>query len=106
MGDPQGDGDERGSIFRFPVYRTPYKGCPTMKSKQLQKISYGQTHQSDERLDDQQENIEDSPEFLEAARNRTTRVNLAVDAKARAQARRPDPQGPGVGEPRRIRLLP
>jgi hypothetical protein len=52
MGDTQGHGEERGSIFRFPVYRTPYKGCPTMKSKLLQKKSYSQTHQSDEVLDD------------------------------------------------------
>jgi hypothetical protein len=44
-----------------------------MKSKLLQKISYSQTHQSDEVLDDQQENIEDSSEPLEATRNRTAR---------------------------------
>ena len=72
MGDTQGHGEERGSIFRFPVYRTPYKGCPTMKSKLLQKKSYG-LNQSREVLDDQQENTEDSSEPLEATRKRTTR---------------------------------
>jgi hypothetical protein len=44
-----------------------------MKSKLLQKISYSQTHQSDDLLDDQQENTEDSSEPLEATRNRATR---------------------------------
>jgi hypothetical protein len=44
-----------------------------MKSKLLQKQSYSQTRQSDEVVDDQQENIEDSSESLEAARHRTTR---------------------------------
>lgn len=43
-----------------------------MKSKLLQKISYSQTHPSDEVLDEQQENIEDSSEPLEAARHRTS----------------------------------
>jgi hypothetical protein len=43
-----------------------------MKSKLLQKKSYS-LDQSDEVLDGQRENIEDPPEPLEAARNRTTR---------------------------------
>jgi hypothetical protein len=43
-----------------------------MKSKLLQKKSYC-LHQSDEVLDDQQENTEDTSENLEATRNRTTR---------------------------------
>jgi hypothetical protein len=72
MGDTQWDGEKRGSIFRFPVFRTPLQGCPGMKSKLLQKKSYG-LDQSDEVLDDQQENAEDSSEPLEATRNRTTR---------------------------------
>jgi hypothetical protein len=55
------------------MYRTVKEGCPAMKSKLLQKTSHSQTHQSDEVLDDQQENIEDSSEPLEATRNRTTR---------------------------------
>jgi hypothetical protein len=42
-----------------------------MKSKLLQKKGYI-LDQSDEVLDDQQENTEDSSEPLEAARNRTT----------------------------------
>jgi hypothetical protein len=50
-------------------------GVSAMKSKLLQKISYSQTHQSDEVLDSQQENIEDSSEPFEAIRNRTTRSN-------------------------------
>jgi hypothetical protein len=44
-----------------------------MKSNLLQKISYSQTHQSDDLLDGQQENIEDSSEPLEGTRNRTNR---------------------------------
>jgi hypothetical protein len=45
-----------------------------MKSKLLQKISYSQTHQSDDLLDDQQENTDDSSEPLGVStRNRTTR---------------------------------
>jgi hypothetical protein len=44
-----------------------------MKSKLLQKISYGQTHQSDDQLDSQQADTEDPSEPFEAARNRTTR---------------------------------
>jgi hypothetical protein len=43
-----------------------------MKSKLLQKKSYS-LDQSDEVLEDQQENTEDSSEPLEATRNRTTR---------------------------------
>jgi hypothetical protein len=52
--------------------RDPYKGCPAMKSKLFQRISYS-LDRSDDVLDDQQENIEDSSESLEAARDRTTR---------------------------------
>jgi hypothetical protein len=44
-----------------------------MKSKLLQKISYSQTHQSHDLLDDQQENTEGPSKPTEAARNRTTR---------------------------------
>jgi hypothetical protein len=76
-----------------------------MKSKLLQKISYSQTHQSDEVLDNQQENTEDSSESLEAARHPTTGSTWMLTPRP-SQARRTDPQGPGVGEPRRIRLLP
>jgi hypothetical protein len=43
-----------------------------MKSKLLQKKNYS-LDRSDEVLDDQQENIEDSSEPLEAARHRTIR---------------------------------
>jgi hypothetical protein len=46
-----------------------------MKSKLLQRKGYSQTQQSDEVLDDQQENTEDSSEPFEATRNRTTRSN-------------------------------
>jgi len=52
-----------------------------VKSKLLQKMSYSQTHQSDEVLDDQQENTEDSPERVEAARNHTTRSTWLLTPK-------------------------
>jgi hypothetical protein len=57
----------------FPMYRTPFTGgVSAVKSKLLQKISYS-LDRSDEVLDDQRENTEDSSEPLEATRNRTTR---------------------------------
>jgi hypothetical protein len=54
-----------------------------MKSKLLQKISYSQTHQSHEVLDDQQENTEDPSEPLEASRNRTTRSTWLLTPRLR-----------------------
>jgi hypothetical protein len=81
MGDTQGDGEERGCTqIRFPAYRVLYKGCPTMKSKLLQKKSYS-LDRPDAVLDDQQENIEDSSEPLEAARNRPTRPCWLLTSK-------------------------
>jgi hypothetical protein len=36
MGDPRGDGEERGSSqIRFPFYGAPYELCPGMKSQSL-----------------------------------------------------------------------
>ena len=50
-----------------------YSGVSAMRSKLLQKITYSQTHQSDEMLADQQENTQGPSEPLDAAPNRATR---------------------------------
>jgi hypothetical protein len=52
-----------------------------MKSKLLQKISYSQTNQSDDLLDDQQENIEDSSVPLEGTGNRRARSTRLLTPK-------------------------
>jgi hypothetical protein len=54
-----------------------------MKSKLLQKISYSQTHQSDEVLDDQQENTEDPSKSWKGHVTPPNPVNPAADAQAR-----------------------
>jgi hypothetical protein len=56
-----------------------------MKSKLLQKISYSQTHQSDEVLDDQQENTEDASEPWRERENPPGRVSPATEAQARKE---------------------
>jgi hypothetical protein len=54
-----------------------------MKSKLLQKQSYSQTHQSDEVIDDQQENNEDSSEPWRERENPPGHVSPATGAQAR-----------------------
>jgi hypothetical protein len=66
-----------------------------MKSKLLQKISYSQTHQADDVLDDQQEKTEDTSVPLEATRNRTTRSTWLLTPRPASQAKLISP-GPNL----------
>jgi hypothetical protein len=61
-------------MFHFDVYRTLYKGCPALKSKLLERISYGVT-QSNEAVEGQQENDWSRPtKGYETPRNRVNRA--------------------------------
>jgi hypothetical protein len=66
----------------FPSTGLLYKGCATMKSKLLQKKSYG-ANQSHEVVDGHQESIEDSSVAWRERENPPGRVNPAVDSQVR-----------------------